>query len=75
MPQPVNKPGELVPGDLFEDCRYHPCLCTEGNSSKDVDGVLGISLVNGTPSGCSIFALRASKVNHRGGRALEVPWP
>jgi hypothetical protein len=54
MPQPVTKPGELLPGDLFEDCRYHPCLCTESNSPDDADGVYGISLVDGTPSGCSI---------------------
>jgi hypothetical protein len=54
MPQPVINPGDLLPGDLFEDCRYHPCLCIEGNSPDDVDGVYGISLVDGTPSGCSI---------------------
>jgi len=27
MPQLVHKPGDIVPGDIFEDCRYHPCLC------------------------------------------------
>jgi hypothetical protein len=54
MPQPVINPGELLPGELFEDCRYHPCLCTESNSRDDPDGVSGISLIDGTPSGCSI---------------------
>lgn len=54
MPQSVVRPGELLPGDLFEDCRYHPCLCTEGGSADDPDGVCGISLVDGSPCGCSI---------------------
>jgi hypothetical protein len=55
MPVEVNQPGELRPGDLFEDCRYHPCLCIEGGSADDPDGVYGISLVDGTPCGCSIW--------------------
>ena len=54
MPQNVNQPGELLPGDLFEDRRHHPCICIEANASDDVDGVCGISLVDGTPCGCSI---------------------
>jgi hypothetical protein len=54
MPQPVGQPGELLPGDLFEDCRYHPCLCIEAGSADDPDGVCGISLVDGSPCGCSI---------------------
>jgi hypothetical protein len=54
MPIDVKKPGELRPGDLFEDCRYHPCLCIEAGDSADPDGVSGISLVDGTPCGCSI---------------------
>jgi hypothetical protein len=55
MPEDVNHPGELLPGELFEDCRHHPCLCIEANSPDDVDGVSGISLVDGTPCGCSIM--------------------
>jgi hypothetical protein len=64
MPSAVSEPGEIIPGDLFEDCRYHPCLCIEGNSKEDPDGVYGISLVDGTPSGCSIY--------HCGLRKLSV---
>lgn len=45
MPHAVSQPGDLIPGDLFEDCRYHPCLCIEANTSEDRDGVYGISLV------------------------------
>lgn len=54
MPVPITSPGELRAGELFEDRRYHPCLCTEANTSDDLDGVCGISLVDGTPCSCSI---------------------
>jgi hypothetical protein len=54
MPIPVSTPGELVPGDVFEDCRYHPCFCIEASSPADREGVVGISLVDGTPCNCSI---------------------
>jgi hypothetical protein len=64
MPQPISKPGELLPGDLFEDCRFHPCLCIESNTADDPDGVYGILLVDGTPCGCS--------VSHCGLRKLTV---
>jgi hypothetical protein len=55
MPIEAEQPGDLRRGDLFEDCRYHPCLCTEGGSQDDPSGVYGISLVDGSPSGCSIY--------------------
>ena len=55
MPQPVSQPGELQSGDLFEDCRYHPCLCTDGGAADDPDGVYGISLVDGSPCGYSVW--------------------
>jgi hypothetical protein len=53
MPQLVKRAGEIVPGDLFEDCRYHPCLCFE----VDEDGiaVFGISLVDGSTWQCCIL--------------------
>jgi hypothetical protein len=70
MPTDVTTPGELLPGELFEDCRYHPCLCIDGNAADDPDGVYGISLVDGSPCGCSIA--------HCGLRKLTVdevvPW-
>ncbi|MCE9583749.1 MAG: GNAT family N-acetyltransferase [Planctomycetes bacterium] len=53
-PAPVTRPEDLLPGELFEDCRYHPCLCIESGSPGDSDAVYGISLVDGTPCGCSI---------------------
>ena len=43
-----------MPGDLFEDCRSHPCLGIEANSAADPDGVQGISLIDGTLCNCSL---------------------
>jgi hypothetical protein len=54
MPQPVKAPGDIVPGDLFEDCRYHPCLCYDVNDPPNEDGVFGISLVDGSTTQCSV---------------------
>ncbi|MCC6737872.1 MAG: GNAT family N-acetyltransferase [Planctomycetia bacterium] len=53
-PAPVTRPEDLRPGELFEDCRYHPCLCIESGAPHDRDAVYGISLVDGSPCGCSI---------------------
>ena len=54
MPQPVGHPGDLTPGDLFEDCRFHPCLCIEVGDENDPAAVWGISLVDGSASGCDV---------------------
>ena len=55
VPKVIVEAGQLLPGDLFEDCRFHPCLCIEANTHDDLDGVAGISLVDGTPCNCSIL--------------------
>lgn len=51
----VGRIGDLKPGDLFEDCRYHPCLCYSAGDESDPEGVLGISLVDGSTCNCSIL--------------------
>jgi hypothetical protein len=41
----------ITVGGLYEDCSYHPCICT----SVDGDNVEGISLIDGSsPRGCSV---------------------
>lgn len=51
MPTPVNIPKDIRPGDYYEDCSFHPCLCIR----VDDDELLGVSLVDGTyPRGCCI---------------------
>jgi hypothetical protein len=42
---------DIAPGDIYEDCSYHPVLCT----SRDGDEVQGISLIDGSrPRACSL---------------------
>jgi hypothetical protein len=43
--------NEIVPGDIYEDCAYHPVLCTW----REGDEVAGISLIDGShPRSCSL---------------------
>jgi hypothetical protein len=44
MPTNVRTEDELKPGDFYEDCFYHPCLCI----GTDMGMVEGISLVDGS---------------------------
>ena len=54
MADGVSTAGELAPGDLFEDCRYHPCLCYDVGDPGEEDAVFGISLVDGSTCQCSV---------------------
>lgn len=55
MPVPIRGPEDLKPGDFYEDCLFHPCLCTEVDTSGGDMVISGISLVDGTnPRGCSV---------------------
>jgi hypothetical protein len=36
----------FVPGDLYEDAFYHPCLCVAANEADDE--IWGISLIDGS---------------------------
>lgn len=52
MPQPVHRAGEVKPGDIFEDCRYHPCFCYD--LDEEGEALFGISLVDGSTWQCGI---------------------
>ncbi|MFC1827765.1 hypothetical protein ACFLZQ_07550 [Thermodesulfobacteriota bacterium] len=42
---------DIKPGDIYEDCSFHPCLWTATNGQE----VWGISLINGSyPRSCDI---------------------
>jgi len=43
---------EIVVGAVFEDCAFHPVLCTV--ASPEEDELLGISLIDGQIRSCSI---------------------
>lgn len=58
IPPRANRIGDIKPGDLFEDCRYHPCVCLsvdDGDGDGDGDGVRGVSLIDGSGIGCSVW--------------------
>jgi hypothetical protein len=51
MPILLGDAEELQSGDFYEDCAYHPCLCTGTNMGM----VEGISLVDGSyPRQCGV---------------------
>jgi hypothetical protein len=44
---------DLSPGDIYEDCAFHPVVCVEVD--YDHDEIRGVSLVDGTyPRACSL---------------------
>jgi hypothetical protein len=52
MPHEINTTSDLRPGDYYEDCAYHPCVCVSVN--PEADEILGISLIDGSfPRACS----------------------
>src|SRR5262245_12615436 len=69
----------LRPGDLFEDCLYHPVLCLGVNYKNDE--IWGVSLVDGSyPRACSLLhcgvrrltAKEAWQIKMKGPRDREV---
>jgi hypothetical protein len=80
MPEIVRRPGDIQPGDLFEDCRFHPCLCDD--ISDDGTHIFGISLVDGSTWQCSISGCGVRKLTvaeawrwKSDGPALELTLP
>jgi hypothetical protein len=45
--------SEITIGSIYEDCAYHPVLCTFKNDEEDEMG--GISLIDGQLRSCSVF--------------------
>lgn len=60
MPKQVRQPGDVQPGDLFEDCRFHPCLCYD--ISDDGTHIFGISLIDGSTWQCSVSGCGVRKL-------------
>jgi hypothetical protein len=47
----IDQPGEINPGDIYEDCAFHPVLCTH----NDGEVVMGISLIDASsPRTCDL---------------------
>jgi len=50
----------IKPGDIYEDCSYHPVLCT----NTDDDEIEGISLIDGSsPRCCSLSHCNVTKLS------------
>jgi hypothetical protein len=48
----AGKPERIEVGDIYEDCAYHPVLCT--SADYEGDEIAGISLIDGSwPRSCS----------------------
>lgn len=68
------------PGDYYEDCSFHPCLCVAVDGQG---GISGISLVDGSsPRSCGINHCAVRKLTledvllwkRKGPQNLEHPW-
>ena len=59
MPKEIKDYRDISPGDYYEDCSYHPCLCV-----KSYKGMVdGISLIDGSyPRNCGVPQCRIRKL-------------
>jgi len=65
MPTIVSSAADMIPGDIYEDTFYHPCLCLSVQNLE----VTGISLVDGSyPRAADIGVSRVRKLT------LEEAW-
>lgn len=57
----------IRPGDLYEDCSYHPVLCTRVIKDGNIDTTYeGLSLVDGSfPRSCSARHCKPRKITLR----------
>ena len=60
MPEQARQPGDIRPGDVFEDCRFHPCYCYD--VGDDGTHVFGISLLDGSTWQCHIAGCGVRKL-------------
>lgn len=68
-----DRPGEIRPGDIYEDCSFHPVLCTY---IDDGDEIGGISLIDATsPRACSLSGCAVTKLSIADVIAARTDWP
>ncbi|MEV6827666.1 hypothetical protein [Amycolatopsis sp. NPDC051102] len=74
MGEPItqDQPGEISPGDVYEDCSFHPVLCTY----VDDDEIGGISLIDASsPRACSLSGCAVIKLSIDDVIAANADWP
>jgi len=53
----------FAPGDIYEDCAQHPCLCVGVVDNDYEEGIWGISLIDGSyPRSCSLYHCGVRKI-------------
>jgi hypothetical protein len=68
----TDQPGEILPGDIYEDCAFHPVLCT----AADGDELSGISLIDASmPRSCSLSHCGVIKLSILDVIAARKDWP
>jgi len=62
----------IQPGDIYEDCSFHPVLCT----SVDGDEIGGISLIDATaPRACSLSGCGVIRLSIADVISARANWP
>ena len=68
----MTPPLTILPGDIYEDCAFHPVLCTH----VDGDEVAGISLIDASmPRSCSLSHCGVVKLTIDDVIAARADWP
>jgi len=68
--KPIHKTEQFAPGDIYEDCAYHPVLCV--SASEENDEIWGVSLIDGSyPRNCSLAHCGVRKVTVEEAWALK----
>jgi hypothetical protein len=65
-------PDGFRPGDIYEDCSFHPVLCTY----IDGDEIGGVSLIDASePRACSLSGCAVAKLTIEDVIAARADWP
>ncbi|MFY1618125.1 hypothetical protein [Micromonospora sp. WMMD736] len=68
----IDQPGDINPGDIYEDCSFHPVLCTH----NDGEVLMGISLIDATtPRTCDLKHCGVIKLSLDDVNAAPADWP
>jgi hypothetical protein len=68
----IDQPGDIGAGDIYEDCAFHPVLCTH----NDGEVVMGISLIDATtPRTCDLKHCGVIKLAISDVIAARTDWP
>lgn len=67
----ISAERSIRPGDIYEDCNYHPVICIE----NDRGDLLGISMIDGSgPRGCSMFHCGVVKLSIKKATEIKQNW-